>query len=104
MFSVSNPKEKLTYPVGLLIGEEADLFNPGAFEMSDDFHLMIPAGIYANQNDSHASNLYFDARGDVNIDVSGSGKGLRPVISLKAGTTCVSGDGSMDNPYVVETN
>lgn len=42
MFSVSNSKEKLTYPVGLLTGEEADLFNPGAFEMSDDFHLMIP--------------------------------------------------------------
>lgn len=104
MFSVSNRKEKLTYPVGLLTGEEADLFNPGAFEMSDDFHLMIPAGIYANQNDSHASNLYFDARGDVNIDVSGSGKGVRPAISLKAGTTCVSGDGSTDRPYVVETN
>lgn len=36
--------------------------------------------------------------------MSGSGKGLRPVISLKAGTTCVSGDGSTDRPYVVETN
>lgn len=67
MFSVSNSKEKLTYPVWLLTGEEADLFNPGAFEMSDDFHLMTPAGIYADQNGSHASNLYFDARGDVNI-------------------------------------
>ncbi len=96
-------KAKLTYPVGLLTGEEADMFS-GSFEISEDFHLMTPAGIYADQNGSHASNLYFDARGDVNIDVSGSGKGLRPVISLKVGTTYVSGDGSTDRPYVVETN
>lgn len=76
----------------------------GSFEISEDFHLMTPAGIYADQNGSRASNLYFDARGDVNIDVSGSEKGLRPVISLKAATTYVSGDGSTDRPYVVETN
>lgn len=27
MFSVSNPKEKLTYPVGLLTGEETNMFS-----------------------------------------------------------------------------
>ena len=28
--------------------------------------------------------------------------GVRPAISLKAGTTAISGDGTASNPYVIE--
>lgn len=101
-FSVSNSKAKLAYPVGLLTAEEVNLFDHGAFEMNDDFYLMTPGQVYNVNSSSHIGNLYFDARGDVNIDIASNSKGVKPVISLKAGTTYVSGDGSMNSPYIVD--
>ena len=39
--------------------------------------------------------------GVMNGNVVGS-YGIRPAISLKAGTTAISGDGTTTNPYVIE--
>ena len=102
-FAVSNPKAKLDYPVGLLTSVEARLFTNDSLETPSDFYLMTPAQFYTS-NESIASNLYYDSRGGVNIDSNTVSKGVRPVISLKPGTTYVSGDGSMTNPYVVDTS
>lgn len=103
-FSVSNPKAKLTYPVGLLTVTEAFLLNGSSFQMPDDFYLMTPAQVYSTDGSSHVDIIYIDSRGDIQVELGSVSKGVRPVISLKAGTTYVSGNGSMDSPYVVETN
>ncbi len=47
-----------------------------------------------NTKVSNAGALY---SGDVESD-----SGIRPVISLKPGTKYTTGDGSMENPYVVD--
>ena len=47
-----------------------------------------------NTKVSNAGALY---SGDVKND-----SGIRPVISLKPGTKYTTGDGSMENPYVVD--
>ena len=100
-FSVSNNKAKLTYKVGLMSDREMNLLNnSNALKAGYDYWL--------------ASPLYFKSDGILGRVVSGIGGmgiydinstgGVRPAVSLKPGTTYLLGDGSMANPYVVDTN
>ena len=46
--------------------------------------------------------LYVDEEGSVNDIVSTESYGVRSVFTFKAGTSIVSGDGDMDNPYLIK--
>ena len=98
-FSVSNNKAKLKYKVGLLRGEEIDLFgHMPIFYTGQQYWVNSPAG---------GPYVYGTVIGQANsigyLSYS-SGYGIRPAISLKPGTLYSSGDGSRTNPYVVDTN
>ncbi len=101
-FSVSNNKAKLTYPVGLpsymemimLYNGDTSLIITGENYWLGTPHFFLYASSYqSNVPESNSS--------------SGEGRvykynGVRPVVSLKPGTVYVSGEGSRDNPYVVD--
>ena len=101
-FSVSNPKARLKYPVGLLTTSEVNLLGydfRGGFEVRSEgyeYWLMSP---YRYQISAYTR--FVSSGGTTNYNTFYSSAGLRPVVSLKPGTGFVSGDGSLDNPYVV---
>ena len=98
-FSIANTKAKLTYPVGLATYSETQLLNNKNIKATAQSYFLL-------------SPSYFeDIVPDINYVLPSTGagstacstkNGVRPVVSLKPGTEYVSGNGSMDNPYVVE--
>ena len=100
-FSVSNPSAQLSYKIGLLTVDEVNILNnqqvartgkrywlgsPCCFDYGRGCLLSVnPTG---NTDDSPVSSAF----------------GVRPVITLKSKTTYISGDGSMADPYVVDTD
>ena len=97
-FSTLNPKAQLTYKVGLMSGSEVYLLNNGkTISTGSSYWLSSPHSFYGNT--SYANTVY--SSGAVyNSNVYGS-DGVRPTISLKPGTTYLSGNGSMTSPYKV---
>ena len=98
-FSMSNPKAKLSYPIGLLSMSELSLAGYGVshyFNNGQDVWLVSPVNFD-----------YFDAY----VWVAFSGGltsyklynlgGVRPSVSLKPNTYFSSGDGSFTNPFVI---
>ena len=98
-FSMSNPKAKLSYPIGLLSMSELSLAGYGVshyFNNGQDVWLVSPVNFD-----------YFDAYvwvafsgGLTSYKLYNSG-GVRPSVSLKPNTYFSSGDGSFTNPFVI---
>ncbi len=100
-FSVNNSKAKLKYPIGLMSVAEMNLLNnDNARTNFQNYYLMTPikdsAIGYVVTSGKISSNYY----GSSSI----TAPGIRPAISLVAGTEYIDGDGSMDNPYVVDVS
>lgn len=99
-FSLSNTKAKLTYPVGLLTNAEANLLkNNTAIGSTQPYWSGTP--LYFS---SFAAIRSFDENGVGKDTAVSYGLGVRPTISLKPKTKYISGDGSMENPYIVDTS
>ncbi len=101
-FSVANNKAKLNYPVGLLTTLETELLNNSTLRNIDfgwwvltptEYDTVSTLGSIVKEVDNYGYNYALE------VDVY---QGVRPAISLKPGTMYISGDGSRDNPYVVE--
>ena len=96
---MSNPKAKLSYPIGLLSMSELSLAGYGGshyFNNGQDVWLVSPVNFD-----------YFDAYvwvafsgGLTSYKLYNSG-GVRPSVSLKPNTYFSSGDGSFTNPFVI---
>lgn len=98
-FSLSNDKAKLTYPVGLASDKEMMLLDGGndsLWETGQSYWLNSPRYFVVNACESVAT-----AAGSTTV---GLAVGVRPAISLKPDTKYISGTGSIDNPYIVNTN
>ena len=99
-FSVSNNKAKLIYKVGLMSYREMNLLNNNnAIRTWQNYWLGSPYAFYNN-----ASGAVVKERGGLNSDSVAYSYGVRPAISLKPGTRYSDGDGSMANPYIVDTS
>ena len=100
-FAVGNNKAKLTYPVGLMTYLEADLLNnANARTSGKDYWLMTPQTAF--HNEMRVGSVYENGAVE-SMYTSNSTFGIRPAISLRPGTEYVSGTGSKDDPYVVNT-
>lgn len=98
-FSVSNNVAKLKYPIGLLTMAEASLMNLSYMpSMASSFWLSSPKEVTGI-----GSNYFVDTDGTISYDAVHKMKGVRPVITLKGSLKYTTGDGSRNNPYVVET-
>ncbi len=97
-FSVSNDKAKLKYPIGLSTSPEMGLLGYNARNGGESYWALSPASFaYVN---THVR--FLDNTGGLYSNVVNASYGVRPVISLKPGTSYISGDGSTSSPYVVE--
>ena len=101
-FSVNNPKAKLTYPVGAITYREVSLNNNyisgiGVYSwtMSPGYYYRNGAAAYTVGPTGSTTNLY---------SVGETGIYVRPVVSLKPKTRYASGDGSKNNPYIIDYN
>ena len=98
-FSLTNTKAQLTFPVGLLTYQEIGLLGQSLTDTVDSFWIMTPYGYndyFYGAMMKTSSNIGF--RGNVNYSAY-----VRPAISLKPDSVYLSGDGSKDNPYIIDT-
>ena len=98
---------KLTYPVGLLTGEEATLAGHGLPGYSENSYLTIGDYYWLSSpdgfNDGGPGVSRVGSDGTLGVGSVGRARGVRPSISLKPGTTPSGGDGTVNNPYLIET-
>ena len=107
-FTVSSNKGNgaLTYPVGLITADEIIYAGAdGKYSSNTSFYLynrytnwaLSPDAFYAGY--AYGFRLFSD--GDLSDARVGSRRGLRPVVSLRPGTTISSGIGTSSSPYIV---
>ena len=108
-FSTRNSKALLKYKTGLLTQREVNLLNNGILKSPSYFWIMSPRSFEA----SDVNVFMVKSNGNVGIEdvdgrysgsLSNYNEGVKPVISLRPGTEYVSGTGSKDDPYIVDTN
>ena len=98
-FSMNNNKAQLTYPIGLMTSSEANLLNNATLRKTGRWYWLASPSYFSGYD---TDGRYVDTNGYIgSYRVSNSG-GVRPVVSLKVGTLVTMGDGSKNNPYVVE--
>ena len=107
-FSISNDKARLKYKVALGSTPEFSLFGWSYFWNDGNYWLMTPAE-YPNFSPALEVGAFSDAGTafGARLASTNGGKpnyGLKPVIALKPGIGFTSGDGSRNNPYVIDTN
>lgn len=95
-FSLNNPKAKLTYPVGLITKAELSLYNNNKARTSRNYYTtMTPSGVENIIVGSSSGSI----SGNTNISYVNY---VRPVISLKKGIRYLEGNGSKENPYILD--
>ena len=100
-FSVSNNDAKLTYKIGLLTAPEVNLLNQ-ATTRAPLYYFWLLSAYNFNVDGAHVRSIY--PTGSFGSHFVKTAPGVRPAISLIAGTEYIKGDGSMTNPYVVKMN
>ena len=99
--TISNSKgsKVLNYPVGLITTDELLMIGAGAdsYLYSDDNYWTMSAAYY---NASGAYN-YSVNKGIITASKVDSELGIRPVITLNKNTKIKNGDGSTENPYII---
>ena len=100
-FSVSNNKAKLDYPIGLITASEVTLpSNQYVYTTGEEYWTMSP------YSTTRLSDMYL-VDDIVSLGLTfqmSTSYGVRPVISLKPGTEYAYGDGSMEEPYFIDTS
>ena len=94
-FSVSNPAAKLKHPIGLPTYNEINMLgNNNLTGKNQLYYTITPSNLYYY---SGSPQMYTNASyRSVHDSI-----GVRPMISLKKGVGYLKGDGSMNNPYIV---
>lgn len=100
-YSVSNPKAKTTYPIGLMTYKEANMLPTNVINSGDAYWLMTPGFYY--QYGAAARTVTNTGGTNTSHGVTDT-VAIRPVISLKPKTRFASGNGSRDNPYIIDYN
>ncbi|MBR1937027.1 MAG: hypothetical protein IJ842_04960 [Bacilli bacterium] len=99
-FSVSNNSAKLTYKVGLMTVPEMNILNNPNARKTGQYFLLATA-YYTSSVNSYVRGIR--AVGTMLYSQVVDPNGVRPSISLIPEIEYSSGDGSMANPYIVDT-
>ena len=100
-FSVSNNSAKLTYKVGLMTVPEMNILNNPNARKTGQYFLLATA-YYTSSVNSYVRGIR--AVGTMLYSQVVDPNGVRPSISLIPEIEYSSGDGSMTNPYIVDTS
>ena len=99
-FSMSNPKAKLKYPIGLLSLPELSLSGYGSSHYYNNGQYVWLASPHYFYN--YLAYVWMtNSVGLSNVYVYYSG-GVRPSVSIQPGTSFSSGDGSFTSPFVID--
>lgn len=98
-YSVDNDEARLKYPIGILTYGEANTIGANLFKKSNSFWITGSAEYNVTNNNSYHYSL--GSSGTIINQNSNDLNGIRPVISLRSGTKYLTGDGSIDNPYII---
>ena len=96
-FSINNSKAKLTYPIGLITRPELHLSNLTIFR-NNHYWTMSSASYNGLYNSAYGVISY----GYITANPVSNSLKLRPVISLKQKTKYNSGNGSENEPYIID--
>ncbi len=99
-FSVTNTSAPLTYKVGLPTAAEMNLYNNNNARISTTGYWV---GSPYDYRETGVFMKSVDATGALTGSLATTSLGVRPVISLAYGARYLSGDGSMANPYNIDT-
>ena len=110
--STAKGNKALTYPIGLITGDEV-AYAGGAvltennnyyLPMGDAFWLISPAagGSMVNVELVGDGNYWGGAGGNIDSNINSEEFGVRPVINLKSTVEVTEGDGTEDNPYWID--
>ena len=99
-FSMSNPKAKLSYPIGLLSVPELSLAGYGSSDYINNGQGVL-TGSPSNLGNGYAGVSTLTSLGNISGNKADSSRGVRPSVSLKPNTYFSSGDGSYTNPFVI---
>ena len=99
-FSVNNNQAKLKYKVGLISIPEYNILGSYTLHSNQDYWTISPYYFVASSSDMRI----ITSTGTIALADGINKYGVKPVISLRPGTLYTSGDGSMANPYIIETN
>ena len=98
-FSMSNPKAKLKYPIGLLSLPELSLSGYGSSHYyNNGQYVWLASPVYFYDYYAYVGMAYSDGLSVGYVYYSG---GVRPSVSLKPNTEFTDGDGSFTNPFVI---
>ncbi|MBQ3435472.1 MAG: BspA family leucine-rich repeat surface protein, partial [Bacilli bacterium] len=97
-FTTTNAKAALRYPVGLATASEMALLDNSITRKTGQDYCLLSPDIINN----YTSFYSISSAGGFSNGVPNYSQGVRPVISLKPGTKYTTGNGSMNNPYVIE--
>ncbi len=102
-FSLTNSKARLTYPVGLFTYEETYYLGKYLRRTNNEYWIYDPDSFIETRSIGHpyASMTYVQSSGNYYDYYTDRQNGVRPAISVKPGTEYTSGDGSKNNPYIV---
>ncbi len=99
-FSTENEKAKLKYKVGLISSSEMYLLDSYSLRKTDNQYWLLSPYLLRN---SSVNGYNINSQGQFTYGYFGRSNGVRPAISLIPGIEYSSGDGSMENPYVIDT-
>ena len=104
--ATKNGNEKLTYPVGLITLDEVLMsggINGSANTLyylysGKDFWTMSPSDF---SNWFHAEEARVTSSGELGLGSAWAGFGVRPVVNLDSDNLTFTGNGTMQDPYVI---
>ena len=99
--SETNGNGKLTYPIALLTGDEQLLSGLGKDSYLTNGKMQITMTPYCNASLTN-SIIFRNGIGKINMLAVNYSGDVRPAISLKNKIKYTTGDGTKENPYVIE--
>ena len=97
--SISNNIAKLKYSIAIPTYEELSLLNNNLLRKTG---ISYWTSSHSTISDDSVYTSLVDSSGNFSSEVANVAKYVRPMITLKSTINYVSGDGSIDNPYVIE--
>ena len=96
----NNEKAKLKYPIGLMTEEELGYIGTNIRTTGNTYWVLDPHG--TGYNAVYYGVIYYDGRAMAYAGSTSLTLGVRPAISLKPGVDYCMGDGSREDPFLVD--
>ena len=102
----TNGNEKLTYPIGLITADEINMAG-GVNGSANTLYYLYSGQYYWTMSPSNfgswftALEVYVTSSGELDRNDTWYGYGVRPVINIDSNKVEFSGNGTMQDPYVI---